>query len=144
MSAYGTFSSVRQHVSLQSTIWSVQPRPSTVKPDPTHVTIHHLTLLTATPLQDLVAVLHEWFAGVVEEGTTYPQEAELGRDAFEAYFFSADVLVAVLGCDEDELLSEGSGDGQSVDIGIEQARYGRSWKECVAGFYYVRRPPDRE
>src|ERR1700730_4431711 len=106
MSAYGTFSSVREHVPLQSTIRSVQPRPSTVKSNPTHVTIHPLTLLTTTPLHGLIAVLHEWFAGVVEEGTTYPQEAELGREAFEAYFFSEDMLVAVLGCDEDGLLSE--------------------------------------
>lgn len=52
--------------------------------------------------------------------------------AFEAYFFSADVLVAIKGPTGEER----SQDGMNVLTTIDEARMGRSWEECVAGFYY--------
>jgi hypothetical protein len=71
-----------------------------------------ITLETALKSPGLVEYLHSVFARIVEEGRTYPMEVAEGeaysRQAFESYFFAADVIVGVLA-------GEGSGDGFSVE-----------------------------
>ena len=80
------------------------------------------------------------FARVVEDGKTYPMEVAEGekysRQAFESYFFAADVIVGILS-------GKGSNDQQ---VGVQDAPSLSSlcedgqplvWEEVVAGFYYV-------
>jgi hypothetical protein len=146
MSAYGVISKVNC-TPLQSTLWPIPVSTATsnlqssgiVSFEARHLTVHHLTLALATPLSDLVFHLHTWFAEEVKEGLTYPQEGEIQRDAFEAYFFAADVFVAIIGYgDDDRLVSDAEEcTVETVKTGIEQARSGRPWEDCVAGFYYV-------
>lgn len=75
---------------------------------------------------------------------TYPQEILQGetytQTMFEDYFFAGDVLIAILGGEEDEY-SEKKRDGSEIEIGVDDARDGRPWEECVAGLYYVRINP---
>ncbi|KAK2463133.1 hypothetical protein APHAL10511_004788 [Amanita phalloides] len=90
-----------------------------------YVTTYHMQLSTARQLSGLVEYLNAVFAKVVEEGRTYPQEGEMGSEAFEKYFFAGDVFIGIINPSE-------SG-GSRIDV----ARGKRSWEECVAGFYYV-------
>jgi len=92
-----------------------------------------LTLDTARTLPGLVDHLRAVFTLDIEAGRTYPQETIDGAGIFEAYFFAADVLVAILRDDDVAPVSEGE-----MNIGIDQSRKGRSWKDCVVGFYYVK------
>lgn len=142
MSAYGAIlsPSSRGEAVLPSTIWILSPT-HTSKDSPSRrpqsVTIHHVTLATAQALPGLVQYLHEVFADELERGMTYPQEIKEGeiytQEMFESYYFAADVLVAVVGMED---LTE-QADGAEVSIGIEAARQGRDWSECIAGCYYV-------
>jgi hypothetical protein len=72
----------------------------------------------------------------IEAGMTYPQET-MPPDAFESYFFSGDVFLAIAS------YSGGSGglEGTETNLTIEEARQQRTWEECVAGYYYVGRLP---
>lgn len=54
------------------------------------------------------------------------------REAFETYFFSADVFVAIKGSTGEEKIQ----DRTEFFTSIDKLRAGRSWEECVAGFYY--------
>lgn len=159
MSAYGAIQRPSLAAPLDATIWHVVPK-STASESPSDtprfITIHHLTLAAADTHLGLIPVLHKEFADEVARGTTYPQEtpadAPLRRDAFDAYFFSADVFVGIvsagvgpeLGPRADEtdvsVADQRAIEGvqvQHVDVSIEDARAGRPWEDCVAGFYYV-------
>uniref|UniRef100_A0A0W0F105 N-acetyltransferase domain-containing protein n=1 Tax=Moniliophthora roreri TaxID=221103 RepID=A0A0W0F105_MONRR len=124
MSAYGAIKRVNSMI-LPCTAWRSKNR--------TLVTIHHLDLSAAQLLPGLIGYLGGVFAKEVEDGRTYPQEGPIDIDSFQKYFFAADVLVAIKGDDFD-----GYQDAAEVQIGIEQARNGRPWEECVAGYYYVK------
>jgi len=142
MSAYGAIVRSKSSDSgpLPSTIWQLKPKPDV---STTYLTIHHLTLSTARALPGLVPYLYRVFADELERGLTYPQEILPGetysQDQFEAYYFAGDVLIAVLG--EIGSLSEklaSEADGKPVQYGIDEARYGRTWEDCIAGCYYVK------
>ena len=135
MSAYGAIS-VRNRPAepLASTVWSCKTRT----PDsPKYLSLHHLTLLTASTLPGLIEYLHKCFAEELERGMTYPQEILQGetytQEMFQAYFFGADVIVGIVV--EGEVPGA---DGGAIQAGIEDARRGRSWEACVAGVYYIK------
>lgn len=67
----------------------------------------------------------------VEGGMTYPQES-MPADAFESYFFSGDVFLAI-----SHSGNTGGSEGTETPLTIEEARQGRAWQESVAGYYYV-------
>lgn len=149
MSAYGTITlPSRPNTLLPTTSWPCKST-SPFK----HLTVHHLTLSAATTLSSpsttdsnsdtLLSYTHRIFAQVLEDGRTYPQELAEGqtwesytREAFEAYFWAADVFVAI-GSEGDEGAGEG-GEGVEVELDIEKVRKGQTWEECVAGWYYVK------
>jgi hypothetical protein len=77
----------------------------------------------------------------VDKGLTYPQEDMRDPETFKAYFFAADVVIALgAGVAHNPSSETGSedGDGREVDVDIERVRAGRPWDACVVGFYYVR------
>jgi hypothetical protein len=133
MSAYGAIAKPNSSLSspLPSTIWRTK-QPNEV------LTIHHLTLTTAQLVHGLIDYMYTVFTSVLHEGRTYPMEiADLTsytKEAFESYFLSGDVLVAIKGPIQEEMAE----DGKSVVIGIDEAGNGRKWEDCVAGFYYAR------
>jgi len=140
MSAYGVISTPNRTAGpLPTTRWRLQPTSKYTPAPDAHLTIHHLTLATAQVVPGLVKYLHKVFAEELERGLTYPQEIRVGEEyaleMFEAYYFAADVLVAVRGegSSGEEIL-----DGGEVDLGIEDAVKGRSMEECIAGCYYVK------
>lgn len=115
--------------------------------------MYHLTLEIAMKSPGLVEYLHSVFAQVVEDGRTYPMEVAEGetysRQAFERYFFAADVIVGIL-------VGEGGGDGFSIErhreveiVSGTDSQLASSilskdghpsvWEDVVVGFYYVRR-----
>ncbi|KAI0753099.1 hypothetical protein C8Q80DRAFT_1096395 [Daedaleopsis nitida] len=140
MSAYGAIN--RSHsLSLPSTTWHLRSKRLDA---PKYLTIHHLTLKTATESAGLVDYLHRVFADELERGQTYPQEILAGEEyskaQFEAYYFAADVLVAVLGLPSQDGVADPlfEDDGSQVPIGFVEAVNGRSWEDCIAGCYYVK------
>jgi len=115
--------------------------------------MYHLTLETVSKSPGLVEYLHSVFARVVEDGRTYPMEVAEGetysRQAFESYFFAADVIVGVL-------VTDGPGgyrssvdrqDGVDIVSGTDSP-FGPSgsskdgnppvWKDIIVGSYYVK------
>lgn len=92
---------------------------------PAALSFHHLRL-DSTP-DDLLNVLYTEFSEEVERGNTYPQEGPLSLDSFKAYFYSADVFVAI------------GVNHTAKTYTLDEARADRPWNECVYGFYYVRR-----
>jgi len=153
MSAYGAITRLASTETLPTTLWEV-PSKNIQSTDPTDkdtLTIHHLTLGSASQpaLAGLIQYLHRTFAAEVEQGQTYPQETFPGEPmtqaAFEAYFFAADVFVAITASvpNPNSLNTEGANsnhDGTVVTVptGVDEARAGRSWEECVGGFYYIK------
>ena len=149
MSAYGAIPRVNKSGSpLPTTRWTAQDKATG---SPISIDLYHITLETASKSPGLVEYLHSVFARIVEEGRTYPMEVAEGeaysRQAFESYFFAADVIVGVL-------TGEGSGDGFSVNYqdGVDiisgaDSPFGSSglskdgqppvWEDIIAGFYYV-------
>lgn len=155
MSAYGTIALANRPVDLlPSTRWDL-PQPAPGKPAAPfrRLVLHHLRLdsARALPGPSLLDYTHRIFAAEIEAGRTYPQEAvgELllddgsgacsnaiftyTRAAFEAYFWAADVIVAV------GQIGDDVGQGQ-VGAGnlLEASRAGRSWEDALVGFYYVK------
>ncbi|KAH6913931.1 hypothetical protein BKA70DRAFT_1181759 [Coprinopsis sp. MPI-PUGE-AT-0042] len=137
MSAYGAI--VKSHTSgdvLPSTIWSTGglkvegDTQAAVK----HISLHHLTLKDAQKYQGLVEYLRSVFAGVVEEGRTYPQEDNVTPESFESYFFSGDVLVGI--AMPGEAASPDGSHFQERDQALRSAS--EDWEAGVAGFYYVK------
>ncbi|KAF8633432.1 hypothetical protein AX17_004603 [Amanita inopinata Kibby_2008] len=135
MSAYGVIKvHSSSNVVLPSTAWPCRPNASGGHAN-SYVTLHHLKLSTAQQLPGLVEYLNNVFTKVVEDGRTYPQEGEMGQEAFRNYFFAADVFVGIIN------ISQGLGalgSGAEVDLTIDASRGERSWEACIAGFYYVK------
>ena len=149
MSAYGAALHVNKSgPPLPTTRWIAQDK---VNRSPISINLYHLTLDMASKSPGLVDYLHSVFARIVEEGKTYPMEVAEGekysKQAFENYFFAADVIVGVLA-------DEGSEDGVNVDrrdgVSIVSGTNGPFdpsvlstdgqppvWKDRIAGFYYV-------
>jgi len=151
MSAYGPVigldGSHKRESPLPTTRWTAQDKATG---SPISIDLYHLTLETALKSPGLVEYLHSVFTRVVEDGKTYPMEVAEGEaysmQAFESYFFAADVFVGVLagegsvrdgqvsvdGKDEIEIVSgtdspfDPSGDGQPP-----------VWEDAIVGFYYV-------
>lgn len=138
MSAYGAIQRTASSEPLASTIWHLKDKGHG---EHDSVTIHHLTLSRARSLPGLVEYLHAVFADELARGLTYPQEILPGetytQETFEAYYFAADVLVAVQG-ESENTLSFKHPEGQAVSYGIDAERNGRRWEACVAGCYYVK------
>ena len=153
MSAYGAISSKgrERELPLPTTRWTTRNKATG---QPIFINMYHLTLETALKSPGLVEYLHSVFAQVVEDGRTYPMEVAEGeaysRQAFESYFFAADVFVGILA-------NEGAGGvfvaepGGGPDIAVDKDGFFDSpgsskdgkppiWEDVIAGFYYVGRP----
>ena len=153
MSAYGAISSKgREGESpLSTTRWTTRNKATG---QPIFINVYHLTLETALKSPGLVEYLHSVFAQVVEDGRTYPMEVAEGeaysRQAFESYFFAADVFVGVLADERiDGVFVAQPGGGP--DIAVEKDDFFDSpgsskdgkplvWEDVIAGFYYVGPP----
>ncbi|KAH9834026.1 acyl-CoA N-acyltransferase [Rhodofomes roseus] len=140
MSAYGAIlTPSRTAGPLPTTRWRLNPTSKYAPPPNAYLTIHHLTLATARAVPGLLVLLHKVFADELERGLTYPQEIraseEYTLEMFQAYYFAADVLVAVMG---EGSLSVDVVDGEDVQLGIGAALKGRDVEDCVAGCYYVK------
>ncbi|CAE6481029.1 unnamed protein product [Rhizoctonia solani] len=123
MSAYGTIAaSNRSQKILKALDYVIQNKPED------SILVMHLTKDTAP--DDLVGLLHREFEEELERGQTYPQEGSMGRAAFEAYFFAADVFVGVI------IPSEETAALQNESL--ERVRAERTWDECIVGSYYVK------
>jgi hypothetical protein len=138
MSAYGTTITVpisRPVDLLPPTVWELlEPTTPRNPAAPFHrLSLHHLRLDDARALPGLIEYTHRVFAAEVEAGRTYPQEAlPYTSEAFEAYFWAADVVIAI------GTVANGKG-GDDLDLDdVEAARAGRSWEDALVGFYYVR------
>ena len=136
MSAYGTTiaaPSSRPADLLPPTIWKLPEPIAPGKPAAPfrRLALHHLRLDPARALPGLIEYMYRVFAAEVEAGRTYPQEAPHTRAAFEAYFWAADVLVAIG-------TNDGDDDGADYSDTVEAARDGRSWEDALVGFYYVK------
>ena len=104
----------------------------------------------------LVEYLHSVFARVVEDGKTYPMEVAEGeaysREAFETYFFAADVVVGIVagGGNDGSLSGDRPQDGVEIISGTADSPFGPLssssdghppvWRDIIAGFYYVSFP----
>ncbi|KAJ7647661.1 hypothetical protein FB45DRAFT_205743 [Roridomyces roridus] len=124
MSAYGALSKPQSDDTLSTSFWHLRGSA--------FVTVHHLTLAAAKSLDGLIEHLGEIMVKVVEEGRTYPQET-MQLDTFEAYFFSADVFLAILPAS-----GSGGPEGSETPLTVKEAQQGRAWDDCVVGFYYVK------
>jgi len=152
MSAYGAISHPTRTspLRLPTTAWP-HPRDPT-----TTVTLFHLnpsamvdasadTGRNRNSIPELFDHLHAIFADEVEKGLTYPQEDMRDPDAFRAYFFAADVVIAIVGLPGEHGVSESRQDGEQHGDALPVPReveidlpHVRAWDECVVGFYYVK------
>lgn len=149
MSAYGALSRPARSTNfhLPATTWR-HPRD----PHAAAVTVFHLdpSAIGLASGADagvgehagLFDYLHAVFADEVDKGLTYPQEDMRDPETFKAYFFAADVVIALL-CDSEGAgvthnTGSADGDGLEVDVNIERVRAGRPWDACVVGFYYIK------
>lgn len=141
MSAYGAIVGPlrSEDALLPSTLW-LGPSSKEAKSGASLVSVHHLTLASTKSLIGLIDYLCSVFAQEVEDGMTYPQEGPIERQSFESYFFAGDVFVAISapGGTLPDATAIDADNVHEIGVGIEEARNGRDWKECVAGFYYVR------
>ncbi|KAI5121446.1 hypothetical protein M0805_009555 [Coniferiporia weirii] len=148
MSAYGAILKPSgAKTLLASSVWKVRAKVSPNEgSDFMFVVMHHLTLATAPP--ELVSFIHEEFADEIARGDTYPQETEAdarySREAFEGYYFAADVMIGLSasaadlrlwGVDVDSVYEDA---GTEVGVDLKMVKGDRVWKDCVAGFYYVK------
>jgi hypothetical protein len=148
MSAYGTITVSSSPVNLlPPTTWDLpQPPPGKPATPFRRLVLHHLRLDRACALPGLLEYTHNVFAAEIEAGRTYPQEANAHdrpytRAAFEAYFWAADVFVAVgVGIASDITDNSGGGDygRNTADLDLEGSRKGQSWEDVLVGFYYVK------
>lgn len=145
MSAYGDIKRTQSSGSLASTTWTLEKRAlGTVDTsDAEYITVHHLTLKAAREHPGLSEYLGAVFAKEVEDGMTYPQEGDMPQATFEAYFFAADVFLGIVGKPAASQSSLGTATGNLADgssnsaPGLTEERAGRSWEDCVAGYFYV-------
>ncbi|KAL4066176.1 hypothetical protein V8B97DRAFT_1894991 [Scleroderma yunnanense] len=165
MSAYGTIHRAPRTSYLPSTIWpwpepashldsSQLQGPNLTLSDPIQrnvqistISIHHVDEDAVIQAHEgLFEYLHSVFVNEVDKGTTYPQEDIHDPTIFASYFFAADVIIAIAGTgDEDamleimtEVVDEPGTTVKEVGVSLDEARRGRSWEECVIGFYYVK------
>ena len=148
MSAYGTIAVSGGPVDLlPPTSWDLPPPPPGKPSAPfCRLVLHHLRLDSVRAFPGLFEYAHSVFAAEVEAGRTYPQEADAHdrpytRAAFEAYFWAADVFVAVGMDDAADTAGNGGGDHydrNSASVDVEASRRGRSWEDVLVGFYYVK------
>lgn len=149
MSAYGVFSRPARSSNLPATAWSHPRDPRST------VILFHVdpsTLVDAHRYPGLFEYLHAVFADEVETGLTYPQEDMRDPDAFRAYFFAADLMIAIVAAGDAhgpritpdprphplaEPVASEVGVEVEVNVDLEAARAERSWDACVVGFYYV-------
>jgi hypothetical protein len=96
---------------------------------------HHATVLVAAT----GAAAATTGVGMGGGGDSDAHEVEYAytRAAFEAYFWAADVFVAI-GMMDDAADVVGDGDGDLEVEGLEASRGGRSWEDALVGFYYVK------
>ena len=152
MSAYGATLPTRMNKGgppLPTTHWTTKDKAAGSQ---ISIDLHHLTLETVSKESPgLVEYLHSIFTQVVEEGKTYPMDVAEGetysRQAFESYFFAANVIVGLLA-------DEGNGTGGSVErqegidiVSRADNPFGSSgssedgqpprWEDIIIGFYYV-------
>ena len=59
----------------------------------------------------------------------------MSQETFEAYFFAADVFIAIVGGESPGTATAGAQD--LLNVGILMERGGRTWQDCIAGYYYV-------
>ncbi|KAF7362222.1 Alternative cyclin Pcl12 [Mycena venus] len=132
MSAYGAISrSSTLSAALPATFWNVR-RAAGDSAQP-YVTVHHLPNASAARSHPgLIDYLGAVMAKEIEDGMTYPQET-MASDAFESYFFSGDVFLAI-----SHSGPTSSPEGTKTALSIEQARQERTWEGSVAGYYYVK------
>jgi hypothetical protein len=136
MSAYGDIKRAQNAALLSSTVWVLPPRDPDSGSDTGYITVHHLTLATARAFPGLLEYLGGVFAKEVEDGLTYPQEGEMSQETFEAYFFAADVFIAIVGGGSPGTATAGA--QELLNVSILTERGGKTWKDCIAGYYYVR------
>jgi len=130
MSAYGDIKRAQDAALLSSTVWELPARGAGSSSDAGYITVYHLTLATARIFPGLLEYLGGVFAKEVEDGLTYPQEGEISQETFEAYFFAADVFIAIIGAT--------AGAQKPLNISLSTETGGRTWNDCIAGYYYVR------
>jgi len=145
MSAYGAILKADKRGSLlPTTRWTTHDK---VTGSPIPIDVYHLTLEIALKSSGLVEYLHSVFARVVEDGRTYPMEVaegeEYSREAFESYFFAADVVVGVLAGEQE---GDNCHDGAEIVLGTgypsgpsASSKGGQPpvWEDIIVGFYYV-------
>lgn len=136
MSAYGAIHRPTNGAELLPTLWRGKIEEASAAAQ-RYLTIHHLTIETVRKHGGLLEHLHAVFAKEVDDGMTYPQEGEMDFEMFKNYFFAADVLMAIVG--ESDSAFNSTRDSAEIEVTVEEARNGRSWDDCVAGFYYVSR-----
>ncbi|KIJ65925.1 hypothetical protein HYDPIDRAFT_87471 [Hydnomerulius pinastri MD-312] len=132
MSAYGAISRPARTSYLAATAW---PSPRDTEAS---VTIHHIDRSAIDLYDELLQYLYSVFKAEVDGGLTYPQEEIPDVNAFAAYFFAADVLIAIADSGEIRVQAELESGVKEVEKTLAEARRSRSWEECVAGFYYVK------
>jgi len=135
MSAYGAISRAQRTSYLPSTIWG---GPREELEAESFVTIHHIDRFVEHTQTGLFSYLHSIFANEVDKGLTYPQEDIRDPEAFRAYFFGGDVLVAIAGSGDSPAIKSDHRGVREIELGLDAARDGRTWEACVAGFYYVK------
>ena len=132
MSAYGQIKRATQDgCILRTRVWHTRAKAE----ENNWLYTYHLTLSEAQHRDGLVEYLHSVFSKVLEDGLTYPQEGHMDLSSFRDYYFAADVIVAITGPSP----SAAEQEGMEVDSDLDGVRCGRSWEECVGGFYYVSR-----
>ena len=131
MSAYGDIKRANSSICLTPTIWISQCSRKSATSG--YISVHHFTLTTARALPGLLEYLGAIFAKEIADGMTYPQEENMGQDNFETYFFSADVFVGIVSSLPRTIIS-GS---EQPSLEIEAERAGKTWDDCIAGYYYV-------
>lgn len=129
MSAYGAIERKGTGQRLSPTSWVVRQADESLIE---MVSIYHFDLTLAKEHAGLIDYLCSVFADEVEAGLTYPQEGPMNLNQFEAYFFAADVFIAVRSGSR-AIASDLSGNSS-----FEQAVNDRPWQDVIAGFYYIK------
>jgi len=134
MSAYGDIKRTNSSTRLPPTIWNSHSSRVSDGHDG-YISVHHLTLTTARALPGFLEYLGAIFVKEIADGMTYPQEKDMGQENFEAYFFSADVFVGIIGSTLPRTVTS---DSEQSNLEIEEEKAGRTWNDCIAGYYYIK------
>ncbi len=120
MSAYGSIATQKTPLQLP-TRWT--------SPGGQSIIVFHLNDARSFPHPDLLDLMFCEFNDELDRGNTYPQEGVMTREAFNAYFLSADVCIGILHPNGQSALSR--------NLSIETMLGSRTWKEAFVGAYYV-------